>query len=376
MSASSAGTRHLSSAVPLAALFIGLVMYASLYPFTDWRWPAGASFTELLALPMPERRLRFDVWSNLIGYMPMGALVFLACVRSQVRSWPAWWLAVTLPALVSYTMEVTQQFLPVRVPSQLDLMLNAAGGVLGALLAVLAHRMSVLALWQRVRDRWFVRRSANTLVLMAVWPFGLLFPTPFTFGLGLGWERVLAGLNELLLDVPRAQDLLELLNDVPVSGDRYPAMLEGLGITLGFLGPCLLAFSVTLPGWRRVAVALSAAVLGLAASTLSATLSFGPAHALSWMSPVLLPGLAVGLVLALMCMGAGFRLVAALGIAVVCAQVMLVAQAPADPFFALTLQAWEQGRFIRFHGLAQWVGWLWPYLALVSLFGRIASRWD
>ena len=26
-----------------------------------------------------------------------------------------------------------------------------------------------------------------------------------------------------------------------------------------------------------------------------------------------------------------------------------------------SLQAWEQGRFIRFHGLAQWVGWLWPY---------------
>ena len=25
---------------------------------------------------------------------------------------------------------------------------------------------------------------------------------------------------------------------------------------------------------------------------------------------------------------------------------------------------WEQGRFIRFHGAAQWVGWLWPYAAI------------
>jgi hypothetical protein len=35
-------------------------------------------------------------------------------------------------------------------------------------------------------------------------------------------------------------------------------------------------------------------------------------------------------------------------------------QAPASAYFADTLQAWEQGRFIRFHGLAQWLGWLWP----------------
>ena len=39
-----------------------------------------------------------------------------------------------------------------------------------------------------------------------------------------------------------------------------------------------------------------------------------------------------------------------------------------------TLQGWEQGRFVRFHGLAQWVGWLWPYAAMAWLLGRLGSR--
>ena len=37
-----------------------------------------------------------------------------------------------------------------------------------------------------------------------------------------------------------------------------------------------------------------------------------------------------------------------------------------------TLQAWEQGRFIRFNGLAQWLGWLWPYAVLVYVLLRVS----
>ena len=50
----------------------------------------------------------------------------------------------------------------------------------------------------------------------------------------------------------------------------------------------------------------------------------------------------------------------------------LLNQAPASAYFADTLQAWEQGRFIRFHGLAQWLGWLWPYAVLVYVLVRVS----
>ena len=56
--------------------------------------------------------------------------------------------------------------------------------------------------------------------------------------------------------------------------------------------------------------------------------------------------------------------------------VALVAQAPSDPYYADSLQQWEQGRFIHFHGLAQWVGWLWPFAAGARCSGasRAATR--
>jgi hypothetical protein len=48
-------------------------------------------------------------------------------------------------------------------------------------------------------------------------------------------------------------------------------------------------------------------------------------------------------------------------------QLSLLNDASADVYFAMTLQTWEQGRFIRFHGLIQWLGWLWPYALLAYL---------
>jgi hypothetical protein len=48
--------------------------------------------------------------------------------------------------------------------------------------------------------------------------------------------------------------------------------------------------------------------------------------------------------------------------------------APETPYFAQTLQSWEQGRFIRFHGLAQWLGWLWPYAVLWVTLGAVVQR--
>jgi hypothetical protein len=62
---------------------------------------------------------------------------------------------------------------------------------------------------------------------------------------------------------------------------------------------------------------------------------------------------------------------ATLGLMALTALAVLVAQVDSDPYFALSLQAWEQGRFIRFNGLAQWIGWLWPYATLAWLFTRL-----
>ena len=52
----------------------------------------------------------------------------------------------------------------------------------------------------------------------------------------------------------------------------------------------------------------------------------------------------------------------------------LLNQAPASAYFAQTLQTWEQGRFIRFHGIVQWLGWLWPFVAMLYVVLRFSRR--
>ena len=65
---------------------------------------------------------------------------------------------------------------------------------------------------------------------------------------------------------------------------------------------------------------------------------------------------------------------ALIGMGVLAGLVLLIHQVPPDPYYAQTLQAWEHGRFIRFHGLSRWLGILWPYVALFWLLGRLWSR--
>ncbi len=121
---------------------------------------------------------------------------------------------------------------------------------------------------------------------------------------------------------------------------------------------------------------LGAAALGLASTTLSTALNFGPQHALAWLTPATLPAIGAAMVLAALAAGASRRGAAALCLVAATALVVLSAQAPSDPYFADSLQAWEQGRFIRFHGVAQWIGWLWPYALLVHLLRRVGARDD
>ena len=55
-------------------------------------------------------------------------------------------------------------------------------------------------------------------------------------------------------------------------------------------------------------------------------------------------------------------------------QQSLLNQSPESAYFEQALQTWEQGRFIRFHGVVQWLGWLWPYAVLVFAMARLSRE--
>ena len=133
------------------------------------------------------------------------------------------------------------------------------------------------------------------------------------------------------------------------------------------------ACCVVRPGWRRLSFSVLLVALGVLSTALSALLSWGPNHAWSWLdSPTQLALLGVLLILPWLTRVSVavlvFLMVLSLGVLL-----GVLNRAPSSPYFALTLQDWEQGRFIRFHGLAQWLGWVWPFAALV--YG-VALRWS
>lgn len=363
-----------SASVPLALAWLALVVYASAFPFSGWRWPAGASIASLLVLPWPKWHDNFDLVANLLGYMPLGGLVAMA-IRDARGSSPRALVGATCAAAgLSFGLEVMQVFLPQRVPSSLDWLLNTLGGLIGALIGVALQRTGVVRSLRQTRERWFERPGIGGLSLLILWPLGLLFPTPVPLGLGQVWERLRDMLSDALSGASWTEDAVRWLDPGAENATRLSPLAEVLAVGLGLLGPCLTAYCIANPGARRLMLSLGATALAFGVTTLSTALNFGPQHALAWCTPISLGGMGLGLLLALVLSGCGRRLAAGLALVVITAATALVAQSPADPYFAESLLSWEQGRFIRFHGLALWVGWSWPYIAILWLLTRIGMR--
>ena len=367
-----AAPRNRSSAVPLAWLYVALIFYASLYPFTSWRIPGVSPFA-FLALPWPKWWTWFDLVINLLGYIPLGALVFGAWVRSGGQVKPALALAFAVGTGTSFAMEFLQNYVPQRVASNIDLGVNALGALLGALLGAWIHLRGGVERWQNARDRWFIGRSAGGLALLLLWPVGLLFALPVPLAQG----QVLTQLQTAVavwVDGTSIAPWFDGWADAEL--DRVPLSTAGefALIALGLLAPCMVAFSVARPGWRRLVLIGGAAALGCLATTLSTGLNFSPQHMLAWSTPQALAAIAFAVLLAAALSVVPRRAAAGLGLMALTALVTVVSQAPSDPYFAESLQLWEQGRFIRFHGAARWVGWLWPYVAIVYLLARMGAR--
>lgn len=367
-----------STATVLALAYAALVIYASLYPFDGWRWSSTAAWDDLLSLPWGPWGDEFDLWSNLLGYVPFGLLLAIGRLRSGARLWSALWVAVLVPAALSYGLEVLQTALPTRHPSLKDWVMNSGGAGVGALLALAMHRVGLVDGWHALRERWFERDSEGALALLALWPVGLLFPAPAPLGLGqIGGGRLVDAIAAWFEGLPLSEAAREMISpatEAAAASLGLSPLAEVLIVAMGLLAPCVVAFSVVAPGWRRLAMAFGALVLAALGMTLSTLLNFGPRHALAWVTPWAGPAVGIAALGVLALAPMSRAVVLGVGLMVLTGLVVGVAQAPADPYFAQSLQAWEQGRFVRFHGLAQWIGWLWPYAAITWMLSRLATR--
>lgn len=361
---------HRSSATLFALFFAVLIGYASLYPFNEWR-DQGISPVAFITAPWPRYWSQFDTVANFVGYLPLGFLATLALLRTTLVPRPIVWAALGASAL-SMCMEALQTYLPQRVPALSDWLLNTGGALAGAWLASVMERVGAIDHWSRFRSRWFVRDARTSIVLLATWPVALLFPPAVPLGLGQVFERLETAVENIFADTPFLQWLpvrsLELQPMAPVS--------EVVCVALGLLAPCLLGYAV-IPDWpRRARLFATVCAVSLLASSLSAALSYGPQAAWAWITLPVWIGLACGFSCALVCLALAPRACLAWLLVALVWQLSLVNLVPSTPYFAQTLQDWEQGRFIRFNGLAQWLGWVWPYMALGVAIQKLSQRTD
>jgi len=351
-----------ASPVARAALlaYLLLIVYASWFPFSGWR-SSGLSPFAFLNLQMPRWWTGFDVMVNVVGYMPFGILIVLA-LHPRVRGPWAVAIAAVVGLLVSGTMEVVQNYLPSRVPSNLDLLTNAGGCLAGALLgAWFAPMLLDRSRLYLLRQRWFAAHASQGLVLVALWPLAQVYPQNYLFGNG----QILPLLSEWLSDwLDTDIDLVTMLRgDVPMSVEQY-WLSETIITACGMTGAALTLLCLTRRGAPRLALMLALIGVGIVVKTLASSLFFAPDNAFVWVTPGAEGGFLIGLI---MLAGLAFAPQVAqrrLAVVTLVLSLIVVNTIPANPYFVSTLQAWQQGKFLNFNGAAQFLDMAWSVIAL------------
>ena len=339
-------------------LYALLVLYSGLAPWSGWRDLGVAPFAFLTA-PVPRHLTTFDLIVNVLGYLPLGALVVFAA-HPRVRGVAAALLAVLVGVLLSLTIEAAQTFLPSRVPSNIDLATNSAGALAGALLATpFASALIDRGRLAELRLRWFERRSSVLLLLVSLWPLAQVYPEPMLFGTGDLRDVLDAALATLgggwpSLDPARFGPAEFVLAEAFVAASA----LLAVGLALAS------AMRPAAPRARLLVVLLAGALL---AKALAHGLLFGPDRALAWLTPGAYGGLALGM-LALLAASAGpprwrprFALVALVS------AVAAVNVVPDNPYYLANMQGWRQGALLNFNALTSWLSTLWPYALGLAL---------
>jgi VanZ family protein len=328
----------------LAGAYTLLALYGSLYPFSGWR-DSGIEALDFLASGWPRYFTTFDLLANTLAYLPLGFL-WATVLSVRLPSFAAFGLAALGGGLLSFGVESVQNFLPSRVPSNLDLACNTLGALLGAAAGLRWGRDLLdggrLYAW---RERRFLAGLTGDrgLLLVALWLLTQLNPETFLFGNG------------------NLRGLLGL-----------PAALEfeaGRFIELEMATVAAQTLAIALIGSRLAAnhpVLLPLSMLGAAmvVKSFALMLLMQSVNGFAWITPGTLGGLAAGVILwaGALRLAAGERqalAAMALMLAAVLANLM-----PDNPYLENTLSVWQQGHFLNFNGLTRLASSLWPFFAL------------
>lgn len=362
MTAPEAVDRSRGSPISRAALlaYLLLIIYASWYPFSGWR-DNGLPLLAFLNLAKQRYWTGFDVTVNIVGYVPFGVLLVLSLYPRVKGVW-AVLLAGVGGILVSGTMEAVQNFLPSRVPSNLDFVTNSSGCLAGAVLGALwAPGLLDRSRLFQLRRRWFAPHASQGLVLVALWPLAQIYPQSYLFGLGQVLPIISGWLSKWL---DEDINLVAMLRpDATMSVEQY-WLSETIITACGMTGAALTLMCLVRRGAPRLLLMLGLLAAALTVKALASSLLFRPDNAFVWITPGAEGGFLIGLI---MLSGLVFAPQVAqrrLAVVTLILSLIVVNTIPVNPYFSSTLQGWVQGKFLNFNGAAQFLSLLWPFFAL------------
>lgn len=328
----------------LVLIGIALTICVSLYPFQGWR-ELGVHLTDFLTAPVPRVVTPVDVASNVLAYLPLGALLMLS-VRRYLNTGPAMLVSGLLALSLSLTLETAQQYLPSRVPSNIDVLANVFGAMIGI---AISARWGYLAapggrldhVWRRWRDE--ERGHEAGIALIGLWCLAQWSPHTPLFGIG--------GMRQMLdIDAPGS-----------FSVDRF-VVFEALAVGAGVLAAGLVATSL-LRNYRRL-FAMTMLATGMIIKTTGVGLLTHRSDLFAWLTPGALRGLLVGSALLLVCAGLNSGLRRAIMACALLLATGLNNLIPDNPYLAPELPPFPAAQWLNFDGLSRLAAVLWPFLAL------------
>ena len=233
----------------LIFVYVAMLFYGSLFPFTGWTVPETPLCSFLFF--WPSKLGLADIVQNVLVYAPLGLFVTF-WLLGKLRFISALMVATVAGTSLSFIIENIQQFIPDRVASTSDVLMNLLGTLLGGLLSsFLTPETFTGSKLSKFWERWFRTGRLPNLGLIALFLWTLSQTSPLVPSLDIAELR---------------QGLSLLFHTLKTSGNiAIPALLTyvlyitGLGLltlTLGSPGK-----SIFVPFLTLIVFVLSAKVL-------------------------------------------------------------------------------------------------------------------
>ena len=340
--------------------YLILIVYASWYPFSGWQIKNLAAISDVIR-QWPRYWSIFDVVINVIGYMPLGMLIVFS-LYPRFQRIGAIVLATLFGTVLSMCMEGIQYFLPTRVTSILDLITNASGCLIGAIIGTLLSaailekgRLGLL------RKQWIHHESSRELLVLGLWPLAQIFPLAYLFGLGQMLPIFSSWLKEFVnIDIDLSAFLL---NGLELEAEEFllsETFITAFGCT-GAILICLSLLNRHAPKFRLSCLLL---VTALGTKALASAILFRPEVAFAWMTPGAKAGLIISIITLYGFSFAPAQVQRRLAILMLCMSLVLSNLIPSNPYFVISMQNEVQGKFLNFYGAAQFLSIFWPLVAL------------